>query len=282
MSIHVQAPIARDAQWPTVSQIAGFLALHKRLIWEMARRELSDRYAGQVIGSFWAIGHPLLQMAVYLFVFAFVFRVRVGGTPDMPLDYTAYLLSGLIPWMAIQEAINKAAVAVSSNVNLVKQVVFPVEVLPLKTVVTVLPAQLVSTTVLIGYVLVTHHGLPWTYALLPVVMALQILMMCGVALLLAAIGVFFRDLKDLILVITVVSAYLLPIFYQPSMVPELFRPLLYINPGSYIVWCFQDVAYFGRFEHPWAWAVTAVLSFGTFYLGFSLFQRLKLMFANVM
>jgi lipopolysaccharide transport system permease protein len=282
MSIQIQEPIARDASWPTVSQIARFLSRHKRLVWEMARRELSDRYSGQVLGSFWAIGHPLLQMGVYLFVFGFVFKVRVGGTVELPLDYTVYLLSGLIPWMAIQEAINKSTVAVSSNVNLVKQVVFPVEVLPLKTVVTVLPAQLVSTGVLIGYVLATHGRLPWTYALLPVLMVLQILMMSGVAMLLAAIGVFFRDLKDLILVFTVVSVYLLPVFYLPSMVPELFRPLLYLNPGSYLVWCFQDVAYFGRFEHPWAWAVSAVMSLGSFYAGFGLFQRLKLMFANVM
>lgn len=282
MSIQIQEPVPQETVWLTPRQIVTLLVKHRRLTWEMAKREVSDRYAGQILGPLWAVGHPLLLMGVYLFMFGFVFKVRIGGTPDMPLDYTVYALSGLIPWMALQEAVNKGAVAVSSNASLVKQVVFPVEVLPMKSVVAVLPAQLVSTVVLLLYVLLTHGSFPVTYALLPALMFFQILAMMGVALILAAIGVFFRDLKDLILVLTVIGVYLLPVFYLPSMVPQVFRPLLYLNPGSYVLWCFQDALYFGRFEHPWAWGVTIPVSLLLFYVGFNVFYRLKLMFANVL
>jgi lipopolysaccharide transport system permease protein len=223
-----------------------------------------------------------MLMGIYLFIFGVVFRVRLDGIPGMPLDYTVYVLSGLIPWVTLQEALSKSTVSVSSNANLVKQVVFPVEVLPLKAVVAVLPAQLVSTTVLIVYVLAKYHMLPMSYLLLPVLFVVHLCAMMGAAMILSAVGVFFRDLKDLVQVLTVIGVYLLPVFYLPSMVPDLFRPLLYFNPGSYLMWCFQDALYFGRFEHPWAWVVSVPLSLVLFYAGFNLFHRLKLLFANVM
>src|SRR6267142_1991542 len=79
--------------WPATREVAGLLSRHRLLTWEMAKREVTDRYAGQVFGLAWAIGHPLLLMGVYVFIFAFVFKVRVGGTADMPFDYAVYLLS---------------------------------------------------------------------------------------------------------------------------------------------------------------------------------------------
>ena len=87
-------------------------------------------------------------MGVYLFIFGYVFRMKVGGTPEMPLDYTMYLLSGLIPWMAFQESMAKGATVIVGNANLVKQVVFPVEVLPVKGVIASFSTQLVATTML--------------------------------------------------------------------------------------------------------------------------------------
>jgi len=261
---------------------ATLLVRQRRLIWAMAKREISDRYAGQMLGGVWAIAHPLLVMAVYLFVFGYVFRTRIGGTRELPLDYTTYLLAGLVPWLSIQEALNKAPVSVTSNASLVKQVVFPLEVLPIKGVLASLLPQVVSLTVLVIYVIVKFRALPATYLLLPLVALIQIGQMCGLSFFLSAIGVYLRDLKDIIQVVLLLSMYLLPIFYLPSMVPPMFRPLLYLNPFSYIVWCYQDVCYFGRIEHPWAWIVASALAVIFFAAGWSVFRRLKPMFGNVL
>jgi lipopolysaccharide transport system permease protein len=248
----------------------------------MAVREVSDRYSGQVLGVVWAVGHPLLVMAVYLFVFNFVFRTRIGGTRELPLDYTVYLLSGVIPWITIQEALARTTVSVSSQATLVKQAVFPSEVLPLKSVLSSLLPQAVSTVVLVLYVVATHGGVPPTYALWPLLVVLQVIFTAGLGLLLAGVGVFMRDLKDLVQVFSLIGVYLLPVFYLPSMVPELFRPLLYLNPFSYVVWCYQDALYFGRIDHPEAWVVFAILAPATLYAGVRLFDRLKTLFANVL
>lgn len=264
------------------TEIVSLLTRHRELTWEMAKRELTDRYSGQVFGFLWAIGHPLFMMGLYVFVFAFVFKTKVGGTVEMPLDYTAYLLSGLVAWMSFQEAMTKSCTAITSNAALVKQVVFPLEILPAKGVLASLFPQMVSLMLLIVYVLATHGSLPVTYALLPVLIVMQIMAMIGVAYILAPIGAYFRDIKDFVQLFALAGVYLMPIFYLPSWVPQLFKPLLYLNPFSYLIWCYQDALYFGRFEHPWAWAVTGALSVMVFVLGYRVFRKLKPLIGNVL
>lgn len=263
-------------------ELLSLLTRHRQLTIEMARREISERYSGQMFGAFWAIGHPLIQMAVYVFIFAFVFKMKIGGTLEMPLDYTTYLLSGLIPWICFQDTLSKGTGVIVANSNLVKQVVFPIEILPVKGVIASLVNMMVSLTILIIYVLVTHHTLPITYLLLPVLIVLQTLGMIGTSYFLSSIGTYFRDLKDFVQVFCITGMYIMPIFYLPSQVPSLFKPFLYLNPFSYLVWCYQDILYFGRIQHWWVWAVFFTLCLGSFYLGYRIFGKLKTMFGNVL
>jgi len=221
-------------------------------------------------------------MGIYVFIFAVVFKIKIGGTSEMPLDYTTYLLSGLIPWLCFQESMAKGVGVIVANASLVKQVVFPVEILPIKGVLATLPNMLVSLVILVSYVFATHHSLPATFLLIPVLIIFQILAMVGVSYILSAVGAYFRDLKDFVQVFSVAGIYLVPIFYLPSLVPDLFRPLLYLNPFSYLIWCYQDALYFGRFEHWWAWIVFMTLSLGVFYTGYRVFSKVKVFFGNVL
>jgi len=258
------------------------LTRHRGLTFEMARREVSDRYAGQAFGILWAVGHPMFMTGLYVFIFGVVFKTKLGGTFEMPLDYTAYILSGLIPWMAFQDSMNRSCIAVTANASLVKQVVFPLEVLPAKGVIASLLPQLVSTTILIAYVLVVDKVLLATYSVLPVLMFLQILAMLGASYLLSAVGAYFRDIKDLVQLFCMAGVYLVPVVYLPDWTPSIFKPVLYLNPFSYPVWCYQDALYFGRFEHPWAWVVNSFLSIAVFVSGYRVFRRLKPGFGNTL
>lgn len=261
-------------------ELAALAYRHRQLTWEMARREITDRYAGQVLGSLWAIAHPLVLIGVYVFIFAFVFQPDIGK--DMPLDYTVYLLAGLLPWMACAEVMNKGVVSLTGNANLVKQVVFPLEVLPLKGVLSTLFTQVVSLVLLSGYILVRYQTLPWTFALVPLVLVLEASFLLGLSCLLASVGPYFRDLKDFVQVFSVVGVYVIPVMYTPAMMPALFRPLLHFNPFSYLIWCFQDACYYGSIEHPEAWAGLVVLALGSFALGYRAFRKLKPMLGNVL
>ncbi len=263
-------------------ELAVLLIKHRTLTLEMARREITDRYAGQFFGLFWTFGHPLVLILVYVFVFRFIFTSRVGGAVAIPMDYSTYLLAGLIPWITFQEAMSKASAAIINNANVVKQVIFPTEVLPVKGVIATLFTQLVLLALLVLYVLISHRSLPWSYALIPVLVLLQLLAMTGVSYFLAAIAPYFRDIKDFVQVFTVVGMYMMPIFYQPDSMPEAARVVLYANPFSHIIWCYQDALYFGRIAHPWSWLIVVVLSFVSFSIGYRFFRKLQPMFGNVL
>lgn len=264
------------------SQALPRLVRQRRLIWELAKRDHSERYAGSMLGAVWAVGHPLALLLIYTVVFSFVFRLNVGGTAAMPLDYTTYLIAGYLPWMAFLESMVRSASSIATNPALVKQAVFPIEVLPVKGAVAAVLTQLVGTAFLVGYVVVVHGRVAWTYVLFPPLLALELLAMAGVALLLGALGAYFRDTKDVVQVASVAGVYLLPIFYLPDWVPGVLRPLLYVNPFSYMVWCYQDVFYYGRIEHPLAWLVFAAGSLAVFAAGTRFFHTVKPYFGNVL
>lgn len=270
------------------TNLAAFIELYRifhlrsRLIYELAKRELLDRYAGQVFGMLWTIGHPLIMILIYIFIFGFVFRMRVGGTLDLPLDYTSYMLAGVVPWLTFSEVMGKSSTVIINNANVVKQVVFPIEVLPIKSVLASLVTQFVLFFLLAIYTLIANHTLPWTYVFLPILVLFQTLAMIGITYLFSAIGPYFRDLKDFVQIFLSVAFFTLPILYLPEAVPRAIRPLLYANPLSYMIWCFQDVLYFGAVRHPWAWVVFATGSVVLFVFGYRAFRKLKAMFGNVL
>lgn len=258
------------------------LTSHRQLTWEMTKKELTDRYAGQVLGTVWVLGHPLIMISVYVFLFIVVYDSRIPPELKLKLDMTTYLLSGLLPWMAFQESMAKASTAILNESSLVKQVVFPIEILPVKGVIVSLLTQVITLSLLLIYVLVKYQALYWTVALIPFLLFFQCLAMIGISYVLSSVGVFLRDLKDFVQVFCFAGVFLMPIFFLPSQVPSLFRPILYLNPFSYMIWCYQDAIFFGSFEHPWAWCVFMVASVVIFYIGYGIFYKLKHVFGNVL
>jgi homopolymeric O-antigen transport system permease protein len=270
-----------DALW----ELLSLLTRHRQLTWEMTRREITDRYAGQVFGTLWAIGHPLLLMALYVFVFCYIFPARVGHSYQMPRSLTTYILAGMIPWLTFSEAMGKASSVIVGHTALVKQVVFPIEILPVKGVLASFVTQLVATSILLIYMAAAEHTWPLTLLLLPGLFVLQLLAMVGVSYVLAAVGVYFRDLKDFVQVFVTAGLFLAPILYQPAQLGQVARPfrwVLYANPFSHLVWCYQDAVYFGRFQHPISWLVVVVLSGAVFYGGYRVFRKLKALFGDAL
>lgn len=271
------------AHFQAFRDLVRLLTQNRQLTWEMTKREISDRYAGQAIGTLWAVGHPLALMAVYVFVFGFVFKARLGsGAADVPRDYITYLLSGLIPWMSFQESLGKGSQVIVANASIVKQVVFPIEVLPVKGVLASMATQTITSALLLAYILASSKALPWTALLLPALWAAQFLAMTGVSFVLSSVGAYFRDVKDFVQLANLIGMYLAPIAYAPERVPDLLRPILYANPFSYMAWCYQDALYFGRFEHALSWIVFPGGALFVFYAGFRVFRQLKTQFGNVL
>jgi lipopolysaccharide transport system permease protein len=265
--------------------IAGGVRLilaNRNLIVAMASRELKSRYAGQITGSFWIVGHPLFQLLLFVFIFGVVFKQRIGGSYELPRDYTTYMLSGLVPWLSFSSLLTTACNSVIGNANLVKQFTFKTELLPVKDVAISMIFWTVGITILIVYGLAFNHELPWTYVLLPILLGLHLMFAIGVAWILSSVSVFVRDMKDVITVLTTAGIYVLPIVYLPQWVPAAFRPLINLNPFSALVWVYQDTLYFGRIEHPFAWVFFSAMTLALFGLGYRVFGRLRAQFGSVL
>src|SRR5262249_22927808 len=115
-----------------------------------------------------------------------------------------------------------------------------------------------------------------------VAIGLQFLMMTGIAFVLAGVTPFLRDLKEIVTVFTVIGVFLIPAFYVPEWVSGYAKLVIYANPFSHVIWVFQDIIYFGALEHPYAWAVFAVMSVASFAIGFRIFSAVKPYAANVL
>lgn len=255
---------------------------NRELLRAMTNHSLGSQYAGQVLGIVWVVIHPLSLLLLFAVVFGLVLKVRITGSYEVPFDYTTYLLAGLVPWLTLQQVMMRSCSALIGQSNLVKQVVFPIEVLPAVGVSVGLVTQLVMISLLLVYVLIRFGIPPATYLLLPMLLLLQVLGMLGLAFALAAVSPFFKDLKDIVQVLSTAGMYLMPAVYLPEWVPGPIKPLLYINPFSYMIWCYQDAIYFGALVHPYAWWVYGVGCVATFLFGYRLFRWLKPHFGSVL
>jgi lipopolysaccharide transport system permease protein len=267
--------------WQAYRELGRLLRQRRELAWELTKHEISERYAGQFFGTLWAIGHPLIMVAIYVVVFG---RIFASSAPPDPthLDQTTFLLAGLVPWVIMSELLGKACALITGNGGMVKQVVFPIEVLPIKGAMASMISLGVAVAVVVLYAFAANGRLIWSYLALPPVMALQFLFMIGLCYILSAIAPFFRDLKDFVTVFLGFALFISPALYFKLSLPALFQAAIYLNPFSYMIWVYQDVMWYGEPAHPWAWVVFTALSLGGFSLGYRFFTFLKHGFAELL
>ena len=263
----------------TFKTITG-LWKQRRLVWEMARRELTDMHAGQTVGIVWLLAHPLLQFVVYAFLFTTVFQVRIAGKG--PEDYLIYLFCGLAPWLMTQDILSRTPNTIIANQSIVKKVMFPLEVLVCKTVVASVLVQSILMVCAFVFIFISRGTFPLIYLLLPVVLLMHLCLLWGMALILSAITPYFRDTPEIVRIFVTINVYLLPILYLPEAVPRSLGVLLNLNPFSHLIWCYQDVLYFNEIAHPYSWLVFSIFSIGMLVSGSYIFVRLRHYFASVL
>jgi lipopolysaccharide transport system permease protein len=222
----------------------------------------------------------MFLMLMYSFLFAYVFPTRmasVGGRQDFAVS----VLSGVISWLAFQDLLGRSTTILSAHASLVKQIVFPIVVLPVKTAIAAALPYSAALVFTIGYAAVSG-SLTWMALAVPFLIVVQLVAMTGVALMLSALGIFFRDLRDLVTIFCTVNLFAQPILYNPFATPAMMNLVFHFNPFSYQIWCWQDALYFGRFEHPAAWVVFPVCALAALGIGYSVFSRLRHNFGDAL
>lgn len=252
--------------------MARTLATHARLLVAITRVELSKKYAGSVLGPLWLVLQPALLLSVYIFVYQFVFQVRFPGFTGF--DYLLYVLTGLIPYMATIEAISAGAVSIKQNIHLVKNVMLPIELVPVRAVLVAAVSQAVGLAIVL--VLAAINGnlsvhLFW----LPLVWALHLITLFGIVWLLAGIAVALPDISYFISLFLFLLMWVSPIGFMPDMVPPQLAAVLFLNPVYYLLEMYRDSILFGQLPSLSHAIVYVVFSLVVFALGATFFRAFR-------
>jgi lipopolysaccharide transport system permease protein len=256
---------------------------NRQLILQLTRREVIGRYRGSLMGLAWSFVNPYLMLVVYTFVFSVVFKARWGtGGQESRADFAIILFTGMIVFNLFAEIINRAPGLIISNVNYVKKVVFPLEILSWVSLGSVLFHSLVSLIVLLLVQIIINHSLPWTIIFFPLVLLPLIFASLGVAWFLAALGVFVRDIGQVTGVFTTVLMFLSAVFYPLSALPEAYQVLLKLNPLVLIIIESRKVLVFGSLPDWFSIGIALLVGFAIATAGFWWFQRTRKGFADVL
>jgi lipopolysaccharide transport system permease protein len=257
---------------------------NKYLIAQMTKREVVGRYKGSAIGLAWSFFNPVFMLIVYTFVFSEIFKSRWGGVDgdDSKTQFAVVLFAGMIVLNLFSEVINRAPGLILSNVNYVKKVVFPIEIFPVISICAALFHTFISLLVLLLAFLVFNQYLHWTIIFMPLVILPLVIIVVGIAWILASLGVFLRDVSQTISVVTTVLMFLSPVFYPITAVPERFRPFILANPLTFIIEQSREVLIWGRLPN-WSGLLVYLLVASTVaWIGYAWFQKTRKGFADVL
>ena len=257
---------------------------HRQLIYTLAKKDILSRYKGALMGVIWAFITPLLTLTIYTFVFSEIFKVRWNGenASNSKLEFALIIFSGMIIFTFFSEIINRSTTIISSNVNYVKKVIFPLEILPIILLCEAGFHALVSLGILLSLIVFIGTGTAKNIYLLPLLFAPLIFLCLGLSFFLASIGVYIKDINQAIGSITAILMFLSPIFFPLSAVPEQFQKLIKLNPLTFIIENFRNVLFFDS-----TLDITGLLTYSLFsllilILGYYFFQKTRKGFSDVL
>ena len=247
---------------------------YRGLISSLVARDLKARYRGSVLGFFWSFVNPLLLLLIYSFIFTKVIPNETKGVQP----YAVFMFCGILPWNWFATSLTDSAASLIAGGNLIKKVLFPAEVLPLVSVLANMVHFFLGLPILILFLVVSRHypdvmDLFW----FPIAVIVQLLFTSGLALILAALTVHFRDIRDLLSNILTLWFFATPIIYPWFSLPDTLKPWLNVNPFTHLAISYQEILFHPQdaFGHKWWLLALAAASIAIFFVGYWLFDRLR-------
>jgi ABC-type polysaccharide/polyol phosphate export permease len=257
------------------------LVERRNLLFQLVRRDFTQRFVGSAAGWLWGVIHPLVLLISWTFVFQFCLKVRLGPN-DITQNYTLYLFAGFLPWLLFQDTVSRSAPSMIEHQNLITKTVFPAEVVPVSIFLSSLVNHLIALGLVLGAVGIwQRHFSPMVF-FLPVYMFFLGLFAVGVAWVISSLHVYLRDTAQALSVLLTFWFWFTPIFITEQQIPQRLRPLLRLNPLALFVRAYRE-----RLLTSWwpnleelasiaAWSVVVFIAGGLF------FRHLKRGFADVL
>lgn len=256
-----------------VSAPYSLLWRHRVLLRRTTRSELKARFAGSLLGFVWLIGYPVLLLGAYAGVFLFVFKAQPSGFAS-GFDYVVLIFCGLIPFLGFAEGIGVGTPSVTGSAGLIKNTLFPIDLVPVRAVFVSQAVQVIGSGLLLIAVIANGMFTPWAL-LLPLVWILQVMFTIGLIWIVSSVNVYLRDLQQMVSVITLFLMMVSPIAMPAG---QLSGPLLtfsVFNPLWYVIACHQDLLVYGRAPTLLAFGGLAALGIAFFSFGYWFFSRMK-------
>lgn len=245
------------------------LYAYREMIASLVRKDLRGRYKGSILGFLWTFINPLLQLAVYTIVFSVIMRAGIE-------KFYIFLFVALVPWIFFSSAITGGSMSILNQNDMVKKIYFPRQVLPIAYVTSSFINMLFCFVIIFLALIFSGIGINFKALLyLPIVMLIEYILALGIALLTAALTVYFRDLEHILGIVTMAWLYLTPIMYPVEMVPEQFLGIFNANPMTPVIVAYRDILYYSREPHLNTLLHAAVLGLLVLLIGNFVFSKLQ-------
>lgn len=252
------------------------------LLQQLLLRDFKQKYKGTVLGFLWPVIIPLFMMVIYTFVFSVIFQARWTAETTNNYEYALVIFCGLSSFNMLSEIMGRATTIISGNVNYVKKVIFPLEMLPFTITVTAFVNCLISY----GILLVANLILTRTFfvtSLELVFLFIPLFGTClGIAYALSAMAVYYKDIGNAIGILTTVLLYVSPVFYSLKAVPVQLQMISAVNPLSYIIENARQICLYGEHLNIQQYICSLIVSAILLGAGFLIFKRAKDGFADVL
>lgn len=252
------------------------------LIGELIKREVSGKYKGSFLGTFWSFFNPILMLTVYTFVFSVVFKARWNNADSTKGEFALILFSGLIIFNLFAECFARAPNTILQNANYVKKIVFPLEIFPIVAMGAALFHLFVSLIVWLIFHIIIVGIPPATSLLLPLVLLPLVLMTLGFSWLLSSLGVYLRDVSQIIGILTTALMFLSPIFYPLASLPKDYQGMFLLNPMTATIEQARTILIYGNLPDWHMLAVSTSISIVILWAGFAWFQKTRKGFSDVL
>lgn len=255
-------------------QLFGFSSAEGRLIINLFKMNIRDRYLGSTLGIVWAVLNPLFLLSMYTFIFGFVFKAKIPGA-ETTFAFAIWLISGMVPYLAFSDALNATASSVISGAGMVKNVVFKSETLPYAAALTAVVPFVVGMMFLFILLIIDGNYPSWhIIAILPVII-LQFTFFGGIGLFLSATTVFVRDIIQALSTFIMLLMFFTPLFYAKEMLPSIIQKITFFNPLYQITDPYREIILYHRLPDFTGLAYLAVLALLLNVFGLKYFRKLK-------
>lgn len=248
---------------------------YRELLKTSISKDVRGKYKNSVLGVIWSFLNPLLQIAVYAIVFPLIMR------SNLP-NYTVFLCCGLIPWNFFSTATSRTSFTMIENGNIIKKVYFPREILPLSVVTSEAINFIISTIIILAFVLGYGMGLSKYIIFYPLILIVQYFLLIGISFIVSSVTVYFRDLQHFIGIALQLLFYATPIVYAPDSIPQNFQWILQFNPMTYIINGYRDIFYYQRIPDFASLGIVLAISITLCVIGYFIFKKLQKRFAEEM